>query len=169
MSSIETLCQPMVKAFSKSIANTFEQMVFMPATVGEPLPKTEGTPTGGISGTIGLTGVHQNHETTELRAKLSLIFNEALAMSIFRSMMMMEPDAPVEVAELRDVVGELTNMTAGGAKTALSEDGFKLQLSLPSVAVGHDHYLCDTSGVAFSKVIPVDVEGGRFFCEISVS
>ena len=157
-----------MKAVSQSIANTFEQMVFVPVTVGEPAEKTEGNPTGCISGTIGLAGSH-NGSSVELRAKLSLIFSEELAMRIFRGMMMMDESAPVEMAELRDVVGELTNMTAGGAKTILSGDGFKLSLSLPSVAVGRDHYLGAPSGIAFSKVVPVTFKESVFYFEVSIS
>ena len=158
----------MMKAVCKSIANTFEQMVFVPVTVGEPVDKTEGNPTGCISGTIGLTGAH-NSSPVELRSKLSLIFSEELAMKIFRGMMMMDESTPVEMPELRDVVGELTNMTAGGAKTLLSNDGFKLSLSLPTVAVGHDHYLGAPSGIAYSKVIPVAFNDSTFYIELSIS
>ena len=164
----EPLYMQMMAACNQSIANTFEQMVFVPVAVAEPVEKKEGLPTGCISGTIGLSGSHDS-VPTELRAKLSLIFSEAIALSIFRGMMMMEPDAPVEMAELRDVVGELTNMTAGGAKTLLSNDGFKLSLSLPTVAVGHDHYLGAPSGIAYSMVVPVAFNDSTFYIELSVS
>ncbi len=162
------LHQMMMKAICQSIANTFEQMVFVPVTVGEPIQKVEGHPTGCISGTIGLTGTH-NSSTVEIRSKLSLIFSEELAIKIFRGMMMMDETTPVEMAELRDVVGELTNMTAGGAKTLLSNEGFKLSLSLPTVAVGHDHYLGAPSGIAYSMVVPVGFNESTFFIELSVS
>ena len=167
-SANDSLHHLMMLAICKSIANTFEQMVFVPVTVGEPVPKTEGNPTGCISGTIGLTGTH-NSSPAELRAKLSLIFSEELAIKIFRSMMMMDESTPVEMTELRDVVGELTNMTAGGAKTLLSNDGFKLSLSLPTVAVGHDHYLGAPSGIAYSMVVPVAFNDSTFYIELSVS
>ncbi len=168
MATNETIHLQMLNAVSQSIANTFEQMVFVPVTVGAPVDKTEGSPMGSISGTIGLSGT-QNGSPAELRAKLSLIFSDDLAMRIFRKMMMMDDTAPVEMAELRDVVGELTNMTAGGAKTLLSNNGFKLSLSLPTVAVGHDHYLGAPSGVAFSKVVPVLFGDAQFHFELSIS
>lgn len=164
----DPLHDKMLAACCQSIVNTFDQMVFQAATVGQPVEKSDGLPTGCISGTIGLSGTH-NDSPVELRSKLSLIFSEELAQHIFRSMMMMGPDDPVEMAELRDVVGELTNMTAGGAKTALSDDGFKLLLSLPTVAVGRDHYLGAPSGIRFSKVVPVSLEAGIFHFEISIS
>ncbi len=166
-SSFQELCAPMIAAVRASIEDTFAQMVFMPVTVGEATDKTKGVPTGHMSGTVGLSGTQNGFE---LRAKLSLIFPENTAQRIFRSMMMMEADAPVETSELQDVVGELANMTAGGAKTRLSENGFKLALSLPSVAIGVDHYLAETSGVAFAKVAPVSLDPDSiFYVEIGVS
>ena len=167
-SANDSLHLPILQAASQSLKNTFEQMVFVPVTVGEPVEKADGNPTGSISGTIGLTGTY-NGGPAELRAKLSLIFSDELAMRIFRGMMMMDETTPVEMAELRDVVGELTNMTAGGAKTILSGAGFKLSLSLPSVAVGHDHYLGATPGIAFSKVVPVTFKESVFYFEVSIS
>ncbi len=167
-SSNDSMHLMFLQAVSQSLMNTFEQMVFVPVTVGEPTDKADGNPTGSISGTIGLTGSHNDNQT-ELRATLSLIFPEELAMSIFRGMMMMDDTTPVEMAELRDVVGELTNMTAGGAKTILSGNGFKLSLSLPSVAVGRDHYLGATPGIAFSKVVPISFKESVFYFEVSIS
>ncbi len=165
--SVKKLGGPMVAAICASLEDTFSQMVFMPVTVGAASDKSEGAPTGHISGTVGLSGTQDG---LELRAKLSLIFPEAIAKRVFRSMMMMELDTPVEMSELRDVVGELANMTAGGAKTRLSEDGFKLLLSLPNVAIGADHYLGDPSGIAFSKVVPVSLDSDSVFhVEVSVS
>lgn len=164
----EDLSNVMLESCRASVSDTFEQMVFMPVTPLDAVQKQEGAPRGCISGTIGLTGFHSDGET-ELRAKLSLIFPENLAQTIFRSMMMMGPDDPVEMAELRDVVGELTNMTAGGVKTRLSESGFKLSISLPTVAVGQDHYLGDPSGILFSQVVPVQLDGGLFFLEVSAT
>ena len=164
--SNDSLYSAMLDACNKSLGNAFEQMVFQPVKVGDAIEKTDGLPVGCISGTIGLTG---SFDSTEIRAQLSLIFPEEVAKLIFRSMMMMEPDDPVEMAELRDVVGELTNMSAGGAKTELSSKGFKLSLSLPTVAVGRDHYLGAPSGIRYSKVVPVALNDGHFHFELSVS
>lgn len=154
--------------FEQSLQNTFEQMVFIPISIKDIVDKHDGSPTGSISGSVGMSGSTADLDQ-ELKAQFSLIFSNGTAERVFRSMMMMEPDDPVEIDELRDVVGELTNITAGGAKTALSEHGYKLNLSLPSVVVGDNHYLSSTTGVPFSKVIPVSMETETFYCEISIS
>lgn len=170
MNSIDstTLFHSMVPAFCKSLEDSFAQMVMLPVVIGDAGPKEDGTPTGSISATIGLSGTHDK-TGIEIRAKVSLIFSEYLALRIYRSMMMMEEGDPVESAELQDVVGELANMTAGGAKTKLSDHDFKLMLSLPTIAVGQDHFLRAPSGVAFSEVLPVALDEHQFYMEISIS
>lgn len=140
-------------------------MVFLPTRLEEPVSKQDGFPTGWLSGTIGLSGHHEG-DGAELRTTLSLIFQKDLALSIFRSMMMMEADAPVELHELRDVVGELTNMTAGGGKSRLAVRGYRLTLSLPTVVVGTDHYLGDSSNGVITQVVPVTIGEGLCYMEI---
>ena len=143
-------------------------MVFIPVSIKDSLDKHDGAPTGCISGSIGFAGTSNDPER-EVKAQFCLVFTNGTAERIFRSMMMMEESDPVEIDELRDVVGELANITAGGAKTALSEKGFQLNLSLPSVVVGENHYLSSTTGVSVAKVIPVSIESDTFYCEVNIS
>ena len=164
----QAILESLPPAFLCSLEDAFTQMVMLPVHIGEIKTRVEGAPTGSISGTIGLAGEH-SPSGTEIRSQLSLIFSESLAKRIFRSMMMMGDDDPVQTEELLDVVGELANITAGGAKTRLSEDGFALSLSLPSVAVGEGHYLSPPSGVKLSQVATVTLEGEIFYAQISVS
>ena len=162
------VAQPLVASCLKSLENTFNSMVMMSVTAGAFKDKQSGNPLGCISGSIGVSGTHKP-SGKDLRAQLSLIFPEALGHKIFRSMMMMAEEDPVEQEEVNDVVGELSNMTAGGAKTLMSEQGFDLSISLPTIAVGHDHYLSTPSGSTFSIVVPIHVEAGSFFLEISAN
>ncbi len=164
---LEKLLEHVPNAICESLQETFQQMVMLPIALGGMQNKKNGNPTGCISGTIGLAGT--NADGIELKAQISLIFNESLAKQIFRSMMMMGEDDPVEMEELQDVVGELANMTAGGAKTRLSEKNFLLSISLPTVAVGKGHYLGTPSGVKISEVIPVTLNDEIFYMELNLS
>lgn len=163
-----TTCLPTIitNSFKEALTNAFDQMVFLPVSIKDLTDKINGSPTGYISGSIGLSGFHNDNE---IKAQFCLVFSHKTAERIFRSMMMMEETDPVEVEELRDVVGELANISAGGAKTILSEHGFKLSISLPTVVVGADHYLSSPAAVPFSKVLPVDLEAQTFYCEINIS
>ena len=145
--------------FLESATSTFETMVFMPITFGDKQEKGKGNPRGAISGTISLTGEEQS-------GNLSLIFPMKLAQAVFRAMMMMGEDDPVDNSELNDVVGELANMVAGGAKSRLQEKDIHFKIGLPTVVVGEDHYLEPPRDVT-TIVVPVSCAKGDFFIELS--
>ncbi|MDD2235982.1 MAG: chemotaxis protein CheX [Kiritimatiellae bacterium] len=153
--------QELYPAFVESVQEIFETMVFMPITAEEPLPGAHEPPRGGIAGSLSVTG-------DELTINLSLVFGTDLAFSIFRAMMGMEESEPVEIEEVSDIVGELANMTSGGAKTRLQEEYPHLQLGLPSVVVGQELYV-DPPKNAQTVVIPLIAGSGKFFLEISLS
>ncbi len=146
--------------FVDSVSEVFETMVFMPVTSGETTSKRKQWPTGGIAGTVTLTD-------EKMSINLTLIFGTSLAKSIFKAMMGMEDDdSLVDSNEVSDVVGELANMAAGGAKTRLQNQGFSFKLGLPSVVVGDNIHL-DPPADAQSAVAPIQTEGGEFYIELS--
>ncbi|NCD35009.1 MAG: hypothetical protein EOL87_16525 [Spartobacteria bacterium] len=148
-------------AFVESIQEVFETMVFMPADSLAPLKKEHKEPKGGIAGSLSIT-------CDELTINLSLVFGNELATSVFKAMMGMEEEDEVTVEEVSDIVGELGNMTCGGAKTRLEEEYKNLQLGLPSVVVGTELYI-EPPKDAETVVVPLQTEHGTFFLEISVS
>lgn len=54
-----------------------------------------------------------------------------------------EPQLEIN-SDVLDIIGELTNLIAGGAKTQLSE--LRMSMSLPSVIIGKDHIIYCNSG-----------------------
>ena len=152
----------LLPAFLEGVKEVFETMVFIPVTLGEPTQKVKGFPTGFISGTISL-----NADDTS--GNLSLIFGLPLATKIFRSMMGMDENAEVNQQEINDVVGELANMTAGGAKSRLQEKEIHFKIGLPTVVVGENHYLEPPKEVK-TMVVPITVNDSQavFYIELSV-
>ena len=149
----------LVAFFVQSANEVFQTMVFIPITPGEPAKKTKGSPSGYISGTISLTG-------EEIKGNISLIFDMPLATQIFRSMMGLDANSPVNAQEINDVVGELANMVAGGAKSKLQEQKINFKIGLPTVIVGENHYIEPPRNVS-TIVVPIDIQGGKFFIELS--
>jgi len=158
--------QKLMPFFIESALATFETMVFLPLTVGTPVPKSKGEPKGGISGTVGMTGTVSATET-DFRGNISLVFSLDMAKAAFRGMMMMTPEEAVADEELNDVVGELANMVAGGAKAKLQEEGIDFKIGLPSVVVGVNHHL-EPPKDASVQIIPLTTSAGEFFLEISL-
>lgn len=149
----------LLPSFLASAQETFETMVFMPIQPGAPFPKGHGMPQGFISGTISLSGEDQC-------GNLSLVFPLDVARMAFCKMMGMPDGSEVQSQELNDVVGELSNMVAGGAKSHLQDQNINFKIGLPSVVVGEGHYL-EPPKDAQTVVVELKAEGGSFFLELA--
>jgi chemotaxis protein CheX len=148
-------------AFVESLQEVFETMVFMPLEAGEPFEEERCAPRGNIAGSLSITG-------DNLTINLSLVFGIELAFAVFRAMMGMEESDPVEEDEVGDIVGELANMTSGGAKTKMQDKYPQLQLGLPSVVVGKELYV-DPPKNAKTVIVPLKGDAGELFLELSLS
>ncbi len=155
----------LLPAFIDSCVQAFETMAFVATTPGEPISKENGAPRGQISGTIGVAGSIALTGDT-LCGNVSLIFPDQVGEAIFRSMMMLGDDEPVDDTELQDAVGELANMAAGGAKAAMQAMGLNFNISLPSVVVGDGHHLAQPA-TAVSIVVPMKTEKFEFFMQVT--
>jgi chemotaxis protein CheX len=149
----------LISALVQSAAEVFQTMVFMSISPGQQLKKEKGWPSGHLSGTISLTG-------EDISGNISLIFGMPLATQIFRSMMGLDGDAPVNAQEINDVVGEIANMVAGGAKSKLQEQNIHFKIGLPTVVVGENHHIEPPKHVD-TVVVPCAIQGGEFFLELS--
>ncbi|MBE0617869.1 MAG: chemotaxis protein CheX, partial [Proteobacteria bacterium] len=69
-------------------------------------------------------------------------------------------------AEVRDAVGEIANMIAGGAKATLAQQGFDFRIAIPSIVVGSGHTI-DHKGTGPCLVVPFTLEGDTFWLEVS--
>jgi chemotaxis protein CheX len=56
-----------------------------------------------------------------------------------------EEAAALNVADMKDAIGELTNMLVGSFKNALCDLGFFCKLTIPSILVGCDFSVVPTS------------------------
>jgi len=157
----DALLENMLAVARESAREAFETMAFMPVECGEDKPVTDEFPVGALSSTVGLSG-------DGVCGAVSLIFSNEMAAGVFRSMMMMEDGAAVNMHEVRDAIGELGNMVAGGAKARLQDKGVDLVIGLPTVVEGEKHHLSN-SGDAVSRVVPLQTAKGLFCMQVSVT
>lgn len=120
--------------------------------------KTDFEQTSDISGTIGLAG--------EATGFVTINFPEKIALTIVSNMLgeQMKNITPV----VKDAVGEIANMIAGGAKGELIEKGYSFKISLPVVSIGKNHY------TNYAKenpciVIPFIIPEGEFTVDVVLS
>jgi chemotaxis protein CheX len=68
--------------------------------------------------------------------------------------------------EVRDTIGEFTNMIWGDARRRLGEDEIKFDTGLPTVVSGEGHHLNHASS-GFCFVVPIESSKGAFALEAS--
>ena len=73
----------------------------------------------------------------QTRGSMSITFDEALALEIMQNMLGERPNGLNE--EVTDMVGEITNMVAGGAKNLLDQKGYDFDMATPIVVSGKEH------------------------------
>jgi len=145
-----------VNPFLSSFMNVLQTMAQMKAKPGKPSLKKDAIARGDVSGLIGMVGPNA-------KGSFSISFDKELALNVFR--LMVGEEMPDINDDITDMVGEITNMVAGGAKRQLGEKGFEFSMATPIVVAGPSHTI--KHQVDGSKVLmPFTSEHGNAFIEI---
>jgi chemotaxis protein CheX len=145
-----------VNPFIQSLLNVIKTMAQTELQVGKPQKKTDSTARGDVSGLIGMVG-------DNIKGSMAITFEEGLALDIMQGMLGERPDSLND--EVSDMVGEITNMVAGGAKMHLAEKGYDIGMATPMVVSGANHTI--NHKVSGPKMImPFKGEGGKAHIEI---
>ena len=121
---METTHITIAKHVIKSIKDILKTMAGLDAEVGKPfVNKDHSIVAGDVSAVVGITGA--------MNGTLSLTFPRASAIILVKSML--GDDIQDIEQDMRDAVGELTNMASGQARAGLATEGLTLQGSTPSI------------------------------------
>jgi len=119
-----------VNPFLSSFINVLQTMAQVEVKPGRPSLKKDTIARGDVSGLIGMVG-------PTAKGSFSISFDKDLALNVFR---LMVGEAIEELSEdITDMVGEITNMVAGGAKRQLGEKGYEFNMATPIVVTGPNH------------------------------
>lgn len=144
-----------VNPFLQATISVLKTMAFVDPAPGKPYIKKENSAKGDISGIVGLTG--------DTEGSLSITFSKECILFIVTHMLGEEKTEINE--EVKDAVGELTNMISGDARRRLEELGYHFTGSIPSVIYGQDHEIKHvTKGPILS--IPFSINEGHFVVEV---
>jgi chemotaxis protein CheX len=141
--------------FISATLDALRDMAGLDPRRGTPRLKGRGDASYDISGVAGLTG--------QVKGFVVLSFQQSAALHVV-SAFAGEPFEQLD-DDVKDAVGELTNMVAGGAKRGLGEAGYELRFSIPSVIVGPGHTISRPTGVPCFE-IPFETDGGSFSVEL---
>lgn len=144
-----------INAFLNATENVLNTMAFIMPKVGKPYLKKDNIAKGDISGIIGLTG--------DLKGSLGLSFNESSIVKIV-SNMLGEPMDGIN-NDVKDAVGEITNMISGVARKNLESEGFNITAAIPTVVAGKNHSIVHVLGGP-SIIIPFEIDEGPFVLDV---
>lgn len=111
--------------------------------------------TGDVSAVIGLTG--------KANGWVAISFPKGLVFKIVSKMLSEEKSSLDE--DVRDAVGEIINMIAGGAKADLAQMGLRFKIAIPTIIIGESHIINQKSD-APCIVVPFELAGETFSLEI---
>ncbi len=145
--------------FAKKIVETTEEifntMIFLDVSANTPLEQGKQDLGCHVSAMIGLTG--------GFSAMLGIHCPEAVGLAISGAMLGIEIE---EIdADVKDALGEIANMLAGGLKERFSTEDIGLELAIPT-AVSGKSYTIASSAKSNRVIIPFNIEQGQFFIEM---
>jgi chemotaxis protein CheX len=144
-----------INSFLEATVSVIKTMSSVDLAPGKPFLKKGSISTGDISGIVGMTG--------ESEGSLSLSFSKECILHIVSSMFG-EPFTEI-TEEVKDAVGEFTNMISGDARRRLETAGILYQGAIPSVITGPGHEIRHVTKDPIIS-IPFDSANGGFHLEL---
>ena len=144
-----------INPFLEGTISVLQTMAFIEPTAGKPYLKKENRAKGDISAIIGITG--------SVVGSLALSFSESCIIKIVSNML--GEDIESLNGDIKDAVGEITNMVSGVARQKLEQEGIVLKAAIPTVVTGKSHSIAHVLGGP-SIIIPFETEDGPFVVDI---
>jgi chemotaxis protein CheX len=129
----------------------FDTMIMVDVIAGQPLLEHVSKFNYSLSAMVGFAGFKQGNLTIHAPDKV--------AKGLTQDFLGMEVDSINE--DVEDAMGELANMLAGSLKPFISNDGGKVELSLPSVVHGEEYTLTVVNKADW-VIVPFTVSHGDF-------
>ena len=146
----------MINPFLAAAMHVLKTMAQVDAKPGKPFLKKDDVAIGDVSAIIGITGAAQR--------SMALIFTEQCIKDIASNLLGV-PFTELN-HEVRDAVGELTNVICGDARRRLAEDGFVLQAGIPTIVSGKGHAITHIANGP-RLAVPFETSQGSFMVEVA--
>jgi chemotaxis protein CheX len=143
------------KEIISATRDVFSTMVMMELESGSPVIGKGGAITSNISSMLGFGG--------GLKGVLAIHCTTQSAQGITSAFLGMEVEALDE--DVKDAIGELTNMIAGNLKVFFAQTGIDVKLAIPTSVIGESYHISGLFG-ANRTVVPFVSEKGPFWVEL---
>jgi len=147
-----------INPFLEGTISVLKTMARTEPVAGKPYLKKGNQAKGDVSGIIGFTG--------SARGSLAISFSKAAILKIVSNMI---GENYKEINdEVRDAVGEITNMISGVARKMLESQGLNIQAAIPTIVSGENHAILHVLGGP-SVIIPFQTEAGQFYVDVCMN
>lgn len=146
-----------INPFLEGTINVLRTMAFVEPKPGKPFIKRDEYAKGDISGIIGLTG--------SITGSMALSFDEPCILKIVSNMLGEKIQGMN--GDIKDAVGEITNMVSGVARQQLEKEGIILKAAIPTVVTGKNHSITHVLGGP-SIIIPFQTTDGNFVVDFCI-
>ncbi|HHB75045.1 MAG TPA: chemotaxis protein CheX [Desulfobulbus sp.] len=140
---------------TEATIEVFATMIFLDITPGAPIIRKDDTLDTNLTSMIGLAG--------DLKGVLAVHCPAETAKGITGAMLGMDVEELDE--DVKDAIGEIANMVAGGLKVALAADDIHTELAIPTTILGTAVRTSGQSGIA-RFIIPFTTSAGAFGIEL---
>ena len=138
-----------INPFLEATVEVLKTMAFVEPLPGKPYLKNDNAAKGDISGIIGLTG--------DARGSLALSFSVGAILKIVTNML---GETITDMnGDIKDAVGELTNMVSGVARKKLEASGYSITAAIPTVVSGRNHSILHVMGGPASSSPSIRIPG----------
>jgi chemotaxis protein CheX len=144
-----------ITSFLDATQNVLKTMAFIDPRPGKAFLKGDNVARGDVSAIIGMTG--------SVRGSLALSFSGSCILKIVSNMLGEEMSAIT--GDVKDAVGEITNMVSGVARQKLEGEGYNIAAAIPTVVSGENHTILHVLAGP-SLIIPFETEDGPFVVDI---
>ena len=147
----------LVRPFLDAVNNVLTTMAMVEVTPGKPFIKKESTAHGDVTGVIGLSG--------DRSGTVSVTFTKNCVLTVVGNMI---GETITEMnTDIRDAVGEMTNMISGQARQGMQKIGMTIEAGIPTVVMGENHSISHLSKNPI-LAIPFSTPHGDFTLEVSL-
>ncbi len=146
----------LINPFLAAAIHVLNTMAGVEAKPGKPFVKESDLAIGDVSAIIGITGAAQG--------SMALVFTEECIKGVVSGLFGTEFTELND--EVRDAVGELTNMICGDARRRLAEDGLTLQAGIPTIVGGKGHSVRHVANGP-RLAVPFETQDGTFMVEVA--
>ncbi|MEF3167923.1 MAG: chemotaxis protein CheX [Deltaproteobacteria bacterium] len=145
-----------INPFLEAAVNVLKTMAMIEPTPGRPFLKQHFEAMGDVSGVIGITG--------QAQGSMSISFERPCICAIVSNLFGSSVDSITD--EVKDAVGELTNMICGDARRRLERENISLQSGTPMVVSGENHTIRHLSNGP-RLAVPFETPNGAFVIEVA--